>query len=295
MGRNTIFFFQELWKNLTRNPLMTAAAASTTMVSLLTFGLSLAIITNINNIFVEITSQVEIRAFLKEKTDNYRIKQLQDEIMKLSHVRRVEYVSPSRALDKLQEDLNLSLDMPPEENPLPHTIVVRVGDPRHIDDVADRISGMDDVAELQYGAKILQGLLALSLAVKSVGYLLTLLMAIGAMFTIMNTIRLTVISRQAEIRTMKLVGATSWFIRWPFLLEGMALGVIGAVIAAGLASAGYYMMSTKAQSSLPFIIPIVDASSMSKLIVFTLLFAGVVMGLAGSFISLGRYLLEKED
>ena len=116
MGRNTIFFFQELWKNLTRNPLMTAAAASTTMVSLLTFGLSLAIITNINNIFVEITSQVEIRAFLKEKTDNYRIKQLQDEIMKLSHVRRVEYVSPSRALDKLQEDLNLSLDMPPEES-----------------------------------------------------------------------------------------------------------------------------------------------------------------------------------
>jgi len=173
--------------------------------------------------------------------------------------------------------------------------VVRVGDPRHIDDVADRIAGMDDVAELQYGAKILQGLLALSVAVKSVGYLLTLLMAIGAMFTIMNTIRLTVISRQAEIRTMKLVGATSWFIRWPFLLEGMALGVIGAVIAAGLASAGYYMMSTKAQSSLPFIIPIVDASAMSKLIVFTLLFAGVVMGLAGSFISLGRYLLEKED
>jgi cell division transport system permease protein len=295
LGRHTIFFFRELWINLSRNPLMTAAAAGTSVVSLLTLGMSLILVYNINNMSGEITSQVEIRAFVKKEIGNYQIKNLQDKIMKIPQVRRVEYISPDRALDKLQEDLTLDLDMSPDENPLPPSLVIRVNDPRQIGVVADQIKDMDGVEDLLYGESIIRSLLAVSFVVKSLGYLMTMLMALGALFTIMNTIRLTVIARRNEIRTMQLVGATSWFIRWPFLLEGMVFGTVGALISAFFVSSAYIILSAKIHDSLPFVFPLVDSGSMSKILLCILLLAGIVMGLAGSYISVSRFLSEGNE
>jgi len=295
VGRHTIFFFRELWINLSRNPLMTAAAAGTSVISLLTLGISLILVYNINNLSSEITSQVEIRAFVKKDVGNFQIKNLQDIIMKIPQVRRVEYISPDRALDKLQEDLNLDLEMSPEENPLPPSLVIRVNDPRQIGVVADQIKDMEGIEELLYGETILRSLLAVSFVVKTIGYLMTLLMALGALFTIMNTIRLTVIARRNEIRTMQLVGATSWFIRWPFLLEGMVFGAIGALIATFFVATGYLVLGAKVRDALPFIFPLVEGGLMSRRIFFILSLAGIVMGLAGSYISVSRFLSESQD
>jgi cell division transport system permease protein len=292
VGRNTIFFFRELWKNLSRNPLMTAAAASTSVLSLITLGMSLVFVYNINNLSVEIMSQVEIRAFLDKSLSNVGISDLREKIMKLPQVKRIEYIDPGSALDKLQEDLNINLNMAPEENPLPPALVIHVSDPRQIGVVADKIKQLDGVEELQYGEKIIQSILALNLVIKFVGYSLTMLMAIGALFTIMNTIRLTLIARRQEIRTMQLVGATSWFIRWPFLLEGATLGLIGALLSTLMLAVGYFIVSAKIQASLPFIFPLVPYGEMSRSLFWILLLAGSVMGYTGSYISISRFLQE---
>lgn len=292
MYRNTFFFFNELWKNLTRNPLMTVAATTTSVLSLITLGISLVFIYNINNLTAEITSQVEIRAFLKLDLSNVRIVNLRAEILKFPEVKRVEYVSPDAALDKLEGELQIDLDMMPEENPLPPALVVRVSDPRAIGMVAERIKELDGVDELLYGENIIQGILAVSVVIKFIGYMLTMLMAVGALFTIMNTIRLTLIARRIEIRTMQLVGATSWFIRWPFLLEGVTLGALGALFSAFFLSLAYFLLCARIQSSLPFIFPLVPEGAMTQRLVSILLLAGMAMGLAGSYISLSRFLTE---
>ncbi len=295
MARHFIFFIRELWINLSRNPLMTAAASGTAVISLLTLGISLIMVYNVNNISSEITSQVEIRAFLKKEISNYQIKSLQDKIMKIPQVRTVEYVSPERALDKLQEELDVDLQMSVEENPLPPALVIRVNNPNQIGTAAAQIKEMSGVEDLMYGESIVQRLLAVSFVVKSLGYFMTMLMALGALFTIMNTIRLTVIARRNEIRTMQLVGATSWFIRWPFLLEGVAFGALGALVATGIVSLGYILISTKLHNALPFIFPLVESNSMVRAIFGILMLAGVVMGLAGSYISVSKFLVENPE
>ncbi len=287
------FFIRELRINLSRNPLMSVAAASTATISLLTLGISLMMVYTINNLSAEITSQVEIRAFLENDVTNYEIKNLQEKIFEMPQIRSIEYVSPDRALDKLQEDLNIELDISPEENPLPHALVIRVTDPRQIGIVADQVREMQGVTELKYGKSILQGILKLSLVVKFLGYLVTMLMSAGALFTIMNTIRLTVIARQEEIRTMQLVGATGWFIRWPFLMEGVFLGTAGGLVAALVLAVSYYLLGARIQNSLPFIIPLVKASVMAQMLVILLLLAGCIMGIAGSYISITRFLVER--
>jgi cell division transport system permease protein len=295
VARHFIFYIRELWVNLSRNPLMTAAASGTSVISLLTLGISLIMVYNINNISSEITSQVEIRAFLKKDVGNYQIKDLQDKIMKIPQVRTVEYVSPERALDKLQEELDIDLQMAPDENPLPPALIIRVNNPNQIGAAADQIKEMPGVQDLLYGESIVQRLLAVSFVVKSIGYFMTLLMALGALFTIMNTIRLTVIARRNEIRTMQLVGATSWFIRWPFLLEGVVFGTVGALISTGIVSLGYILISAKLHSALPFIFPLVDSGAMVHAIFGILMLAGTVMGLAGSYISVSKFLVENPE
>jgi len=295
VGRNTVFFFKELWKNLVRNPLMSAAAASTTVLSLLTLGISLAIVYSINNLVVEVTSQVEIRAFLRKDVSNYKIKELQDQMMKLPQVRRVEYISSDRALDKLQEDLNLNLEMTPEENPLPPALVIRVADPRQVGVVADQIREMNGIEDMNYGETILKGILDASKIIKFVGYFLTILMAAAALFTIINTIRLTMIARKDEIRTMKLVGATTWFIRWPFMMEGIMLGLIGALISTIMISSGYMILTGRLQAALPFVFPVVENVVLTKKLFLILIASGIFMGLSGSYISMTRFLAENED
>jgi len=294
MAHHTIYFLRELLTNLTRNLMMSVAAATTSTISLMTLGISLIMVYNVNNLAAEITSQVEIRAFLDNNVTNVEIRNLQEEISGQPQVKSVEYVAPDRALDKLEEDLNIELDMTPEENPLPHGLVIKVRDPRQIGIVADRVRNMPAVEEVKYGETILQSLLSVSMMIKFIGYLLTLLMGSGALFTIMNTIRLTVIARRNEIRTMQLVGATGWFIRWPFLLEGIALGALGALVAALLLASSYILISHRIHESFPFIFPLVSGSVMTQSLFVLLLLAGGIMGFAGSYISVSRFLTEHQ-
>ena len=276
---------------------MTTAAASTSMVSLLTLGIYLIMFYNIDNTLEKITLQVEINAYLEKGIDNYSIKRLQDDTIKFPQVRRVEYITPEQALKMVEQEWLEMEDSvtTPEENPLPPTLKISVSDPRHIKIVADQVGQMDGVEELEYGETILQQLQKVGLIFKIVGYLLTLLMATGALFTIINTIQLTLIARKREIRTMKLVGATTWFIRWPFLLEGIALGTAGAMIAATIVASGYYVTVEIIPESLLVIFPMVPSVIMTQRIFGILLIAGVFMGLAGSYISLNRFLTEREE
>lgn len=294
MTQHTMYFLRELVINLTRNLMMSVAAASTSTISLITLGISLIMVYNMNNLSSELTDQLVIRAFLNDTVTNLDIKDLQEQVHEMREVSRTRYISPEDALDILEGDLNIDLNIMPEENPLPHSLEIKVSDSRYVGIVADRIRGMKGVDEVKYGETVLQGILKVSLLIKTLSYLLTALMGAGALFTIMNTIRLTVIARSDEIRTMQLVGATQWFIRWPFLLEGIALGVIGAFLAATALSLSYSILGNSIDQSIQFLFKTVEGPIMARMLYSILIIVGTVMGFAGSYISLSRFLAEQK-
>ncbi|MEW5945842.1 MAG: permease-like cell division protein FtsX [bacterium] len=291
--RSLSYFCGQLWINVTRNFLMSAAAMSTAVISLLTLGVFLILVFNINKVSSEITSQLEISVFMNKDLPNFRVTQLVEKIRVLPHVRNIEYVPPETGIKKLEKDLKIRLILNPRDNPLPPKLVVRVTEPKHIRGTAEEIEEMEDVEDIIYGESVIQKVLAVSLAVKFIGFALTILMGLGTLFTIINTIRLTVIARRAEIRTMQLVGATSWFIRWPFLLEGMFFGMTGALISAAILGGGYWMAVARVRDILPFLFPMVDEWVMVRVLVVLLLLCGVFMGIAGSYISVTRFLEEE--
>lgn len=274
---------------------MAAAAISTSTISLVIFGLSLIVMYNIDAMSNELIGQVEIRAFLDRDISEPAVNDMKERILHLDHVKSCEYISPARALDKLQEDLGIDFMYLPRDNPLPPALVVKVNDPRQIGIVADKMREFDGVNDTLYGKSILQKLLRLSMIIKLMGYFLTMLMGAGAMLTIMNTIRLTVLARREEIRTMQLVGATGWFIRWPFLLEGITLGLIGACVAGIVLALTYTILHAKITTLLPNIFPMVPTEHMVRTMLIMLLYTGALMGMAGSYISTARFIAEKSE
>ncbi|MEW6200716.1 MAG: permease-like cell division protein FtsX, partial [bacterium] len=230
---------------------------------------------------------------MRRDIPNIQVTTLIEKVRRLPQVRNIEYVPPEGALKKLEKDLNIDLTMNPTDNPLPPALIIRVQDARHIRQVADQVGQMKGVEDLKYGETVLQRVLAISIAIKFIGFALTVLMGIATLFTIMNTIRLTVVARRKEIRTMQLVGATGWFIRWPFLLEGIFFGLTGAVLSAAILSGGYYFFSTRLQTALPFLLPIVDELIMLKALFIFLCLCGFLMGVAGSYISVTKFLADE--
>lgn len=293
MLRNANYFAAQLWINISRNFLMSAAAVSTSTIALLTLGIFLIMVFNINKVAGELSSQVEIRAFLKRGVNEAQVKTLLESVERIPQVRTVEYVAPEDALKLLEKELTINLDMPSDENPLPPALVIHVNDLRQTEAVAAQIRGLKGVEDMQYGETILRKILAVSITIKFVGFFVTILMAVGTLFTLINTIRLTVIARRAEIRTMQLVGATGWFIRWPFLLEGAFIGLVGALVSAVVLSVGYMFLAAKLQALMAFVFPMVEHTLMVRSL-FTLLgISGLLMGFTGSYISVSRFLEEE--
>jgi len=297
MLRNFSYYFTQLWENISRNFLMSTAAISTSFFSQLIFGCLILVIFNINHISNQIWSQVEVRAYLDHAVQKETVYSMAEQIEKSKPQVRgaIQVVSPNRALQDLEKELNMSLWDRDEENPLPWTLIIRVHHPDQIQQIVDYlVQEMNFKKEdLRYPEEVVQKINTISIIIKISGYVMTILMAGLTLFIIMNTIRLTVVARRTEIRTMQLVGATSWFIRWPFLLEGIMIGITGSIISWILLSIGYWI-GFRGYMKLLFFLPTpIGLFPMLKTLLFILGLCGFCMGLAGSYISVRRFLEEE--
>ena len=292
--RNIVYFFKQFWINITRNLLMSAAAMSTSFFSQLILGGLILVVYNINHVSNQIWSDVEIWAYIEtQNTDEVSAK---FEKLRNHHlVRNIRKISPNQALDNLEQELDMSLWDRDEENPLPWTLVIRVTDPDHIQPLVEYLT--TDLGfkkdNLRYPEDVVRKINTASMVIKIGGYILTVLMTGLTLFIISNTIRLTVIARRSEIRTMQLVGATAWFIRWPFLLEGIIIGLIGSFISTVLLGALYYFGYDMYMKMLFFLPHPVNFLPMLKVLFLILIAAGFIIGLSGSYISVTRFLDEE--
>lgn len=290
--RTILYFFKQAGKSLFRHGWMGAASVLTTAIALLIFGVFALVMMNVNLISGHVESTLEIVVWLESDVDKETAENVGTYLQNLSQVSQVRYVPKEEGLEQLNKELGGNHDLLWSlggENPLPDFYVVKVTDPELVRSIAQRIANLPPVEKVDYGQDYLDKVLSLLYWVKMIGIGMTFLLGAAAVFLIGNTVRITVYARANEISIMKYIGATNWFVRWPFLLEGMFLGAIGAAIAAALVYFGYNVLVEQISPAITFI-PIIQDKKLLLDISGALVVMGTLLGGIASYLSLGRYL-----
>lgn len=287
--------FSEGTKNIIRNGWMTFASASAVAITLLILGFFLLLAININHLVEVVENQVEISVELDLAIEDDQIKAVENEIKNIDGVKSVTFISKEEGLEQLREKLgneqNLLDGLEGEENPLYDSFMVKVFDPSQLDEVATEIAAINLVTNVDYGKTTVDNLLKWTAWIKNIGLIFIVGLAFTAMFLISNTIKITIYARQREIEIMKLVGATNWFIRWPFFVEGFLLGVIGAImpIIALVFSYKFLLDSVNSSLNMSFLQPL-PLNPLAYQISFLLFAIGAFIGIWGSMMSVRRFL-----
>lgn len=278
-----------------RNGWMSLASITSVAASLIILGLVFSLILNINSMGSLARDQFDtVVAYLSEDSDVAMSKRLMGEIEVLPGVRMVTYVSQEDALRKLKSDWgeNAYLLEGLETNPLPTSFDIILTDISYASQVVEQLKMFDGIDTVKSYEDIVNHLLSFTEMLKRVGSIIIFILIGVSTFIIHNAIRITVITRTNEIRIMKYVGATNWFVRWPFLIEGVLLGAIGASLALVAVRYGYQyfygLMQVKFFALLtPYVVtPIFIVEEMT----FLFFIIGGSIGALGSVLSMRKNL-----
>lgn len=291
LAQEVTYFFGEATTSLRRNGLMSVAAVTTVLVTLLAVGAAFLGVVNLAHLTRTLDAQVEIVAFLADGLPAGNGMHLQRTIEALPNVTTVRFVNRADALKRLQARLGGTAafaDMT-ETNPLQDSLEIRIVDPGSVEGVATAIRRLRGVAEVSFGGQVVERLTALTRGVRLLAGVTVALLGAVAVIIVVNTVRLTVIARRTEIEIMELVGATRWFIRWPFLIEGMLQGAIAATAAVGVLATAYALGVHRLDESLPFL-PTMSLPQVFLPLVAVVGTMGIALGAAGSALAVRRFL-----
>jgi len=302
MSINIGYFAKESWQNFRRNWVMSFGAVITIYLSLLLVGIFLVTGVLVNSIVQSVEDKVTIQVFLKDGAATEDVNTLQKQLLADPLVDTVDYTSKKEALDKFKQDMANSPDIIEqiEGNPLPASLDVALKDPRTVQQMVDKIlqnqvflavcDRPDNPEEsLKYGQQIVNKLFAFTRVIRIIEIVFVAMLAVVSLIFINNTIRLAIYARRKEIGIMRLVGASNWFIRTPFLLEGIMQALIGAVLAILSLLALQAAILPRLAEAVPFLAVTLSGGAMGQ-ISAALIIAGVFIGLLGSTLAMRRYL-----
>jgi cell division transport system permease protein len=288
------FLLGELFTNLRRNGLLTVAAVITTMWCLVVFGVFNLVNLNLQRVLRELTSQAQISVYLPADIQDAERQRFEQAIRAVPGVLDCKFVSGAERFEQLKKNLDSTvlsaLDLEAAKYFPPKFSVIPT-DSGHIEAVAkalERIAGKDNVA---YAAKVVEGLNNLLRQAQWIGWVALVLFALATCAIISNAIRLTIYARRREIRIMQLVGATDWFIRVPFVLEGLVHGVCGGVLAVLVTSSLYGYLARASATLVPFL-KLEQPRSLLGPYSLLLIALGALIGMGSSALSLRRFMRE---
>ncbi|PTX59672.1 cell division transport system permease protein [Melghirimyces profundicolus] len=288
--------FKEAFKSLVRNNWMTFAAVSAVSVTLLIFGIFLVFAFNINYMASELDKQVSIRASLNAQIDADQIDQIQAQLKKNPQVKEVNFVSKQQGLQMMKEqwgDDKEFLEGLEKDNPLPDILEIQAKDPQQTEALAKEIrkSYPNQVDQVDHGEGVSDRLLNLSAWVRNMVLVFGLGLAVLAAFLISNTIKLTIFARRREIEIMRLVGASNWFIRWPFFIEGAVIGMLGAIVPVTVVLLGYNAVVSILDADKAYsFFKLLGMWPLSLYVAGLTTMLGILIGVWGSLISIRRFL-----
>jgi cell division transport system permease protein len=294
MFSNLEFFLVEAFLSFRRSGLMSMVAIATITVSLTVFGIFLMLVINLGNIVGTVSSRLDLVAFISKSISLEDAGLIQLRIGKIPGVEKVEYTSKTEAWQKFKSDFGskLALDEVMRDNPLPHTFAVKVRNPDLLPGIAREISNLEVIDEVRYSGKLIDQIRSLVSAVRVGGLSLVILLSFATLLIVVNTIRLTVLARETDIYIMKLVGATNAFVKWPFIIEGVIIGMVGGVASFLILKFSYQAVIVRLSLALPFL-PLVTDTALLTGTYALMIFGGMALGMLGGYISVS-WVLKNE-
>lgn len=288
------YFIVDAFKSIRRNLTISIASMATVLVTLLIFGVFLLTALNIGKGVADIESKVEIMVVLKDDVTMMDQREIEIQLKKETGVKDVVYESKAEALEKFKGQLNEYKDLlngyDDKNNPLTNSFLVKLEKPEYAEEVANSVSDMTGVESVENDQELINKIASFTKAIRWVGVVLFIILVGVSLFLIINTIKLTVFSRRREVGIMKFVGATDWFIRWPFIIEGVIIGLLGAILSNIVLYSSYSLLFSVLSKQL-ITMTLVAPSYVLTVMLGEFIIGGILIGAFGSFIALRKFLI----
>lgn len=295
-GTSLKYLTHEGFRNVWVNRLMSLASVTVLMACLIIMGAGIMIYFNINNVVDKVQSQNVVMVYVADDASEDETTQIGTSLKGISNVESCEFVPKEVAFQEQIQSMggDAALFEGFDEIPLPDAYKVTVKDLSQFETTVSQIKQINKVDSVRENSDLASKLLSLRHAVSIVGVGLVVMLFLVALFIISNTIRITMFSRKLEISIMKAVGATNWFIRWPFMIEGMILGTISGIVSLGVLW-GLYAVAEKvfAQTLSLIGFSLVPFSGYWWQILLVFVAIGLFTGGFGSLVSMAKYLKEQ--
>ena len=295
-GTSLKYLTHEGFRNVWVNRLMSLASVTVLMACLIIMGAGIMIYFNINNVVDKVQSQNVVMVYVADDATEDETTQIGTSLKGISNVESCEFVPKEVAFQEQIQSMggDAALFEGFDEIPLPDAYKVTVKDLSQFENTVSQIKQINKVDSVRENSDLASKLLSLRHAVSIVSVGLVVMLFLVALFIISNTIRITMFSRKLEISIMKAVGATNWFIRWPFMIEGMILGTISGIVSLGVLW-GLYAVAEKvfAQTLSLIGFSLVPFSEYWWQILLVFVAIGLFTGGVGSLVSMAKYLKEQ--
>ena len=287
------YFFVDAFKSLKRNRTLSIAAMITVLITFFIFGTFILLGLNFNNVIEDVASKVEIKVYLDDDIKLIDQREIELKLNEQEGVKEVIYESKEEAFlnfkESLKDNPGLLKGFDLENNPLPSSYIVKLNAPEFAENIAKSIDGMTGIEDISNQQEMIDTISNFVGGVRVAGITLFGVFVAVSIFLITNTTKITVYSRRKEVGIMKFVGATDWFIRWPFIIEGIIIGTIGSLISSILLFLLYKWAYGYIVSSM-LIVTLVPPVFVLNTLAFFFILGGVIVGALGSIFALRKFL-----
>lgn len=295
MKINTInYFIVDALKSIKRNITVSFAAMLTVLVTFFVLGTFTLVGLNFNKTIEDVADKIEIKVYLQDDIKLVNQREVEIKLAEQEGVKAVTYESKDEAFTKLKKDLEGNSGMLEgyslENNPLASSYIVTLEDASYAGDVSKAVEDMTGVESITNQQELIEKISNVVDFVQILGVVLFFVFIGVSIFLIMNTIKLAVYSRRREVGIMKFVGATDWFIRWPFVIEGMIIGAVGSLLATAILYFIYRGVFGFIASNL-LIANLVPVSFVLTTLLGGFLLGGIIVGAIGSIAALRKFLV----
>lgn len=287
------YYWKEGFRNIFKHGFMSIAAVLIMIACLLLTGTVTLIAYNIDLSIQELQQSNEIVVFIDDSLTTREAKALGSEFNKIDNIATIEFEDRDVALEKYREELGEDADILDNynsaNNPLRNSFIFTLKDPTRAEETIDEIAAVDGTDYIRADEEVISKLIQIQRVFNIVALAMVIGLAVISIFIIANTVKLAMFARREEISIQKMVGATNWFIRWPFVIEGMVLGLLAGGLAF-LAEWGLYTeLSNVASGVIPYF-HILPFDGLRWLVLGVYLGAGVLFGIGGSVTSIRKFM-----
>ena len=286
---------RDAFKSVFRNFSLSLASISCITITLIIVAVSIVVTFNVQNFTKEMEKDLTIVVFLDTDTTEEEVEEIRDKLESMSNVESLTYQSKASVKEEMSKENEVFNEVmstwDDEDNPLKDTFQVKVKVVERISNTAKIIEKIDKVSSVKYGEGMVDNLISAFEAAQNVSYGVVIALILVTVFLIINTIKLTIFSRKREISIMRLVGASNFTIKTPFIIEGMVLGLLGSIIPILIVCFGYIALYNHFDGYLySRMITLIEPEPFIYMVSGIVLVIGIIVGMIGSASAVRKYL-----